>query len=66
MEQRRAMEEEEAALAPIRRGWCLGGEQFKRQMLEHMDGQLEVVHWDDILTAQAKEMLKVPLLGLSA
>jgi hypothetical protein len=31
-----------------------------------MDGRLEVLHWDDILTRQAKEMTKVPLLGVQA
>ena len=48
MEQRRAMEEYETALAPIRRGWCLGSAEFKRQMLERMDGQLGEHHAGDL------------------
>jgi REP element-mobilizing transposase RayT len=44
LEQRRQAEEDEATLAPIRRGWCLGSVEFKRQMLERMDGQLGADH----------------------
>lgn len=44
MELSRAAEEDEEALAPIRRGWCLGSEEFKRQMLARMDGQLGAHH----------------------
>ena len=46
MESRRAAEakEEEAGLKALRRGWCLGGEAFKKQMLEKMEGQLGDYH----------------------
>jgi REP element-mobilizing transposase RayT len=40
MEWRRGAEEDEQALAPLRRGWCLGSEEFRRQILERMAGQL--------------------------
>ena len=48
MELGRAAQEDEQALAPIRRGWCLGGEEFKRQMLARMDGQLGSHHAGDL------------------
>ena len=48
MEARRLAEEDEAALAPIRRGWCIGGEAFKRQLLGQMDGQLGEHHAGDL------------------
>jgi hypothetical protein len=48
MELGRAAEEDELALAPIRRGWCLGSEEFKRQMLARMDGQLGAHHAGDL------------------
>jgi len=54
MEGRRAAEEEEEALAPIRRGWCLGSEEFKRQMLERMEGRLGEHHAGELRREQAE------------
>jgi len=44
MEQRRRLEEDEQALAPIRRGWCFGSPEFRCQMLKKMDGELGEGH----------------------
>jgi len=38
LEARRAEETEEKALQPLRRGWCLGSEAFKQQLIEHNGG----------------------------
>jgi REP element-mobilizing transposase RayT len=40
MEACRAEEPDAEALQPLRRGWCLGSEAFKQQMLERMEGRL--------------------------
>ena len=40
MERRRLKALDEEALKPLRRGWHLGREQFKEQMLELMEGKL--------------------------
>ena len=37
MEARRLEEADEEELQPLRRGWCLGSEQFRQEMLERMD-----------------------------
>jgi len=39
MEARRAEEADEQALQPLRRGWCLGSDTFKQQMLERTAGR---------------------------
>jgi REP-associated tyrosine transposase len=44
MEARRLEEVDEAALKVFRRGWCLGGESFRQQMLEQMEGKLGEHH----------------------
>jgi REP element-mobilizing transposase RayT len=44
MEACRAQETDPATLAPLRRGWCLGSEAFRKQLLERMDGQLGEHH----------------------
>ncbi len=44
MEARRAEESDEEALAPFRRGWCLGSEGFKARMLDRMEGKLGEHH----------------------
>jgi hypothetical protein len=31
-------------LKPLRRGWCLGSEHFRQEMLEWMDGKLGESH----------------------
>jgi hypothetical protein len=48
MEFCRGAEEDEQVLAHIRRGWCLGSEEFRRQMLERMSGQLGDHHAGDL------------------
>lgn len=40
MEARRLEETDPEALRAVRRGWCLGSEEFKREMLERVDGKL--------------------------
>jgi putative transposase len=44
MEARRLAEADEETFAVFRRGWCCGGEAFKRQMLERMEGKLGEHH----------------------
>ena len=44
MEARRLAQTEAEALKSFRRGWCLGGEAFKRQRLEQMEGKLGEHH----------------------
>ena len=44
MEARRLEEENETALKPFRRGWCLGSEEFKQKMLHLMEGSLGENH----------------------
>ena len=44
MEARRLAQTDAEALKSFRRGWCLGGEAFKRQMLEQMEGKLGEHH----------------------
>src|SRR5438876_12247259 len=39
MEARRLEETDEEALKIFRRGWCLGGEEFRKEMLEKMEGK---------------------------
>src|SRR5208282_3402867 len=40
MEIGRAEETDEQALQPLRRGWCLGSEDCKQQLLERMEGRM--------------------------
>jgi putative transposase len=44
MEARRQQEMDEAEWEPVRRGWCLGSEAFRKEMLERMEGQLGESH----------------------
>ena len=44
MERHRLQALDEEALKPLRRGWHLGREQFKEQMLELMEGKLGESH----------------------
>jgi hypothetical protein len=44
MELCREAEADQEALAPIREGWCLGSEEFRRQMLAKLDGQVGAGH----------------------
>ena len=48
MEQRRREETEPEALKSLRRGWRVGSESFRRQMLLRMDGQLGEHHSADV------------------
>ena len=56
MEARRLAETDEEALKVLRRGWCLGGGEYKRQMLEAMEGKLGEYHSGELRreTAEAK------------
>jgi REP element-mobilizing transposase RayT len=56
METRRLAETDEEGLKDLRRGWCLGGGEFKRQMLEAMEGKLGEHHSGELRreTAEAK------------
>jgi hypothetical protein len=56
MEARRLEETDEATLKVFRRGWCLGGQQFRQRMLEQMGGKLGEHHSGELRreTADAK------------
>lgn len=56
MEARRMEAGEEPALEPLRHGWCLGSEDFRKQMLEQMEGKLGEHHSGQLCreTAEAK------------
>ncbi len=44
MEARRLEETDEESLKVFRRGWCLGSEEFRKQVLEEMEGKLGENH----------------------
>jgi hypothetical protein len=44
MEARRLEEMDEEALKVFRRGWCVGGEMFRKQLLEQMESKLGEHH----------------------
>jgi hypothetical protein len=44
MEARRQQEIDEVGCERVRRGWCLGSEAFRKEMLERMEGQLGESH----------------------
>ena len=44
LEARRLAETDPEALRAFRRGWCLGGQDFRKQMLEQMEGKLGEHH----------------------
>ena len=44
MERRRAEKTDPAALRSLRRGWCLGSESFRLELLERMEGRLGENH----------------------
>jgi len=44
METRRAQETDGADWEPLRRGWCLGGADFRQELLDRMAGQLGEHH----------------------
>jgi hypothetical protein len=39
---------------PLRRGWCLGGEAFRKEMLERMEGQLGQSHAGELKRESAE------------
>jgi hypothetical protein len=41
---RRAQENGDAQWEPLRRGWCLGGEGFRQELLDRIDGKLGEHH----------------------
>jgi REP element-mobilizing transposase RayT len=55
-EARRLKAGDEQALKALRRGWCLGSEEFKQQKLEELDGQVGQHHFGQMRfeVAQAK------------
>ncbi len=55
MEARRREEMDEAALKPFRRGWCLGSEQFKQQMIQRMEGKLGENHAGELHRESAEQ-----------
>ena len=52
--ERRREETDSEALKALRRGWCLGGDQFRRQMLERMSGSLGAHHSGELHRASAQ------------
>src|ERR1017187_2514326 len=42
-------------LKPLRRGWCLGSEQFRQEMLERMDGKLGENHSGELHRETAEQ-----------
>jgi putative transposase len=68
MELQRAAADDEKSLAPVRRGWCLGSEEFKREMLARMEGQLGDHHAGELRRemdeARAERIIKEELKRL--
>ena len=54
MEARRRQEADDGEFEPLRRGWCLGGEGFRKEMLERMEGRLGEHHAGDMKRASAE------------
>ena len=55
MELRRLEAVDEQALKPFRRGWCLGSEEFKQEMLELMEGKLGESHSGELHRETAEQ-----------
>jgi hypothetical protein len=55
MEARRLEEQDEAALRPFRRGWCLGSEEFKQKLIELMAGKLGENHSGELHRETAEQ-----------
>jgi putative transposase len=68
MEARRLEEADEQGLKVFRRGWCLGSEQFKNQILEGLEGKLGEHHSGELrretAEARAERILSEELLRL--
>jgi REP element-mobilizing transposase RayT len=54
MEARRREETDEEALKVFRRGWCCGGEAFRREMLDRMEGKLGESHSGELRRESAE------------
>ena len=54
MEARRQPETDDAEWEPVRRGWCLGGEAFRKEMLERMEGELGEHHLGELRRESAE------------
>ena len=54
MERRRLEESDPEALKTLRRGWCLGSEGFRREMLLRMEGKLGDHHSGELHRASAE------------
>jgi putative transposase len=55
LEARRLEEADEEELKPLRRGWCLGSEAFRQEMLERMDGKLGENHSGELHRETAEQ-----------
>ena len=55
MEARRGAEEREE-FKPIRRGWCLGDEAFRKELLAQMSGRLGAEHYGEERTETAEAL----------
>ncbi len=55
MEGRRLEEEDEEALKALRRGWCLGSQEFRQRMLELMEGKLGDNHAGELRRETAEQ-----------
>lgn len=55
LEARRLEEADPEARKAIRRGWCLGGEQFKGQMVERLEGNLGEHHSGELRRESAAD-----------
>jgi putative transposase len=68
MEAGRAAEDEGAQWAPLRRGWCLGSDDFKREALGRMEGRLGEYHSGELRQqasqAKAEGIIAGELRGL--
>ena len=64
-EARRLQPGDEAALKALRRGWCLGSEEFKQQKLEELDGQVGEHHFGqmklEVAEAKAERLVREEL-----
>ena len=68
METRRAEEGDPRQWKGMRRGWCLGGEEFRRRLLERLHGQLGPEHSAEMRgqasRARAEAIIQAELQGL--
>lgn len=67
-EARRLGPSDEAALKALRRGWCLGSDEFKQQKLEDLDGQVGEHHFGqmrlEVAEAKAERLIREELSRL--